>query len=167
MEMEEELLSRRCFELALEMIETVERGDVFPIALKFRELFDYADDVRLGPSSRAILVAAIDRGIPYYRMTNGSLVQLGEGIHQRRIWTAETDATSAIAESIAGDKDLTKRLLRNVGVPVPLGRMVTGPEDAWAAAKEVGFPVVVKPRDANHQRGISIELTEQEEIPTS
>jgi cyanophycin synthetase len=164
MEMEEELLSRRCFELALEMIETFEREDAFPIALKFRELFDYADDVRLGPSSRAILVAAIDRGIPYYRMTNGSLVQLGEGIHQRRIWTAETDATSAIAESIASDKDLTKRLLRNVGVPVPLGRMVTSPEDAWAAAQEVGFPVVVKPRDANHQRGISIELTEREEI---
>lgn len=164
MEMEEELLSRRCFELAELMLDTLHAGDEFPIALKFRELFDYADDVRLGPSSRAILDAATERGIPYHRLTSGSLVQLGEGIHQRRIWTAETDATSAIAESIASDKDLTKRLLRNVGVPVPLGRMVTSPEDAWSAAQEVGFPVVVKPRDANHQRGISIELSERDDI---
>lgn len=164
LEMEEELLSQRCFELAWEMLAALDRGEDYPIAIKFRELFDYADDVRLGPSSRAILDTAVERGIPYYRLTNGSLVQLGEGIHQRRIWTAETDATSAIAESIASDKDLTKRLLRNVGVPVPLGRMVTGPADAWAAAQEVGFPVVVKPRDANHQRGISIELTERDEI---
>ncbi|MFO0013892.1 MAG: cyanophycin synthetase [Planctomycetota bacterium] len=164
LEMEEELLSLRAYEHALELLEAKESGLEFPIATKFRELFDYADDVRLGPSSRAILDAAIQRAIPYYRMTSGSLCQLGEGRWQRRIWTAETDATSAIAESIASDKDLTKRLLRNVGVPIPLGRMVTGPEDAWAAAQEVGFPVVVKPRNANHQRGISIELTEREEI---
>ena len=163
-EMEVELLSHRCFALAHELIETVHRGEVFPIAAKFRELFDYADDVRLGPSSRAILDAAVERGIPTYRLTSGSLCQLGEGTHQRRIWTAETDATSAIAESIASDKDLTKRLLRNVGVPVPLGRMVHSPEDAWKAALEVGLPVVVKPKDANHQRGISIELTKQEEV---
>lgn len=164
LEMEEELLSSKCFTLAYELIEAGQRSEEYPIASKFRELFDYADDVRLGPSSRAILDAAVARGIPYYRLTQGSLCQLGEGKYQRRIWTAETDATSAIAESIASDKDLTKRLLRNVGVPVPLGRMVTSPEDAWAAAQEVGLPVVVKPKDANHQRGISIELTEQSQI---
>jgi cyanophycin synthetase len=164
LEMEEELLSRRAYEIALELMEAIEARAEFSIAAKFRELFDYADDVRLGPSSRAILAAATERGIPYYRMTSGSLCQLGEGRFQRRIWTAETDATSAIAESIASDKDLTKRLLRNVGVPIPLGRMVTSPEDAWTAAQEVGFPVVVKPRNANHQRGISIELTERDEI---
>ncbi|MFM8570181.1 MAG: acetate--CoA ligase family protein [Pirellula sp.] len=164
MEMEEELLSSKCFDLANEVIEAAQRGEDYPLATKFRELFDYADDVRLGPSSRAILDAAVARSIPYYRLNDGSLCQLGEGKFQRRIWTAETDATSAIAESIASDKDLTKRLLRNVGVPVPLGRMVHSPEDAWAAALEVGLPVVVKPKDANHQRGISIELTQREEI---
>lgn len=164
LEMEEELLSSKCFSLAYDLIESGQRAEEYPIAQKFRELFDYADDVRLGPSSRAILDAAIARSIPYYRLNQGSLCQLGEGRFQRRIWTAETDATSAIAESIASDKDLTKRLLRNVGVPVPLGRMVKSPEDAWAAALEVGLPVVVKPRDANHQRGISIELSEQAQI---
>jgi cyanophycin synthetase len=164
LEMEEELLSCKCFTLANELIEACQRGEQYPIASKFRELFDYADDVRLGPSSLAILDAAQARGIPYYRLTNRSLCQLGEGKHQRRIWTAETDATSAIAESIASDKDLTKRLLRNVGVPVPLGRLVSSPQDAWAAAQEVGLPVVVKPKDANHQRGISIELSLQDDI---
>lgn len=164
LEMEEELLTRRCYEMAEQLIEATLAGEPYPIPAKFRELFDYADDVRLGPSSRAILDAATARGIPFYRLTSGSLVQLGEGCRYRRIWTAETDATSAIAESIASDKDLTKRLLRNVGVPVPLGRMVSGPDDAWIAAQEVGMPVVVKPRDANHQRGISIELTQEAEI---
>ena len=92
------------------------------------------------------------------------LIDFPLGRHQRRIWTAETDATSAIAEAIASDKDLTKRLLRQVGVPVPLGRAVTSAEDAWLAANEIGFPIVVKPCNANHQRGISIELSTKPEI---
>ncbi|AMV34249.1 Cyanophycin synthetase [Pirellula sp. SH-Sr6A] len=164
MEMEEQELSERCFELAVEMIGSYRRGENFSIPAKFRELFDYADDVRLGPSSRAILRAARRRSIPYTRLNRGSLVQLGEGKYQRRIWTAETDATSAIAEAIASDKDLTKRLLRQVGVSVPHGRQVRDAEDAWTAAQEIGFPVVVKPVNANHQRGISIELSTRDEI---
>jgi cyanophycin synthetase len=164
MEMEEQELSERCFELAIQLMESHLRSEEFSIPAKFRELFDYADDVRLGPSSRAILRAARRRAIPYTRLNRGSLVQLGEGRYQRRIWTAETDATSAIAEAIASDKDLTKRLLRQVGVPVPHGRQVRDAEDAWTAAQEIGFPVVVKPVNANHQRGISIELSTRDEI---
>lgn len=164
MEMEEQSLSERCFTLALELMDSSESLPDFPLGSKVRELFDFADDVRLGPSSRAILRAARRRNIPYTRLNSGSLVQLGEGKNQRRIWTAETDATSAIAEAIASDKDLTKRLLRQVGVPVPHGRAVSSGEDAWTASNEIGFPVVVKPCSANHQRGISIELTTREEI---
>ncbi len=163
MEMEEQALSERCFVLATELMDA-DSVDIFPLGVKVRELFDFADDVRLGPSSRAILRAARRRSIPYTRLNSGSLVQLGEGKNQRRIWTAETDATSAIAEAIASDKDLTKRLLRQVGVPVPHGRAVSSAEDAWVASQEIGFPVVVKPCSANHQRGISIELTTQAEI---
>ncbi len=163
MEMEEQALSERCFVLAAEWIDHDLLSE-FPLGLKVRELFDFADDVRLGPSSRAILRAARRRSIPYTRLNSGSLVQLGEGKNQRRIWTAETDATSAIAEAIASDKDLTKRLLRQVGVPVPHGRAVHSAHDAWIAAQEIGFPVVVKPCSANHQRGISIELTTKDEI---
>ena len=164
MEMEEQSLSERCFELAIELIDAGDSLGDFPLGNKVRELFDFADDVRLGPSSRAILRAARRRNIPYTRLSSGSLVQLGEGKNQRRIWTAETDATSAIAEAIASDKDLTKRLLRQVGVPVPHGRAVLSAEDAWIASQEIGFPVVVKPCSANHQRGISIELTTKDEI---
>ena len=164
MEMEEQALSERCFSLAIELIDSTESLMDFPLGKKVRELFDFADDVRLGPSSRAILRAARRRNIPYTRLNSGSLVQLGEGKNQRRIWTAETDATSAIAEAIASDKDLTKRLLRQVGVPVPHGRAVSNAEDAWQASQEIGFPVVVKPCSANHQRGISIELTTEDEI---
>lgn len=139
----------------------------FDLPAEARQLIDLADDLRLGPSSRGILRAAEARGIPFRRLTTGSLVQLGEGRWQRRIWTAETDRTSAIAENIASDKELTKRLLRAVGVPVPLGRVVTSGEDAWTAALEIGLPVVVKPRKANHSRGISLDLTTREQVLTA
>jgi cyanophycin synthetase len=108
--------------------------------------------------------AASKRDIPFRRLNTGSLVQLGEGKHQRRTWTAETDATSALAESIASDKELTKRLLRAVGVPVPRGRTVESADDAWEAAQEIGLPVAIKPRQANHARGISLDLTKREQI---
>src|SRR6185369_1463649 len=91
-------------------------------------------------------------------------VQLGQGIRQRRIWTAETDRTSAIAETIAQDKNLTKLLLQAAGVPVPHGRLVSDPADAWRAAEDVGLPVVVKPRDANHGRGVCTNLTTRDAI---
>ena len=161
---EEESLARACLETARRLCWAAAHHEPFDLPVEIRKLVDLADDVRLGPSSRAIVQAAAARGIPYRRLTSGSLVQLGEGQHQRRIWTAETDATSAIAESIASDKELTKRLLRAVGVPVPGGRPVSSAEDAWAAACEVGLPVAVKPRDANHGRGISLDLTSREQV---
>ena len=79
------------------------------------------------------------------RLNDGNLVQLGYGVNQRRIWTAETDQTSAIAEGISRDKDLTKQLLGYCGVPIPEGQLVDSPEDAWDAAEDIGLPVVVKP----------------------
>ena len=157
-------LAMASLEAALELCRASLSGEEIDAAVLSRRLVDLADDVRLGPSSRAIVKAAGERGVMYRRLNTGSLVQLGEGARQRRIWTAETDATSAIAESIAQDKELTKRLLRAVGVPVPLGRPVNDAEDAWAAACEIGFPVVVKPRRANHARGISLNLTKREQV---
>ena len=157
-------LGRGCLDTALAIARAAARGETTDLKTQTRLLVDLADDVRLGPSSRAIVRAATARGIPFRRLNAGSLVQFGEGRRQRRTWTAETDATSAIAESIAQDKELTKRMLRAVGVPVPLGRPVADAEDAWTAAQEIGFPVVVKPRRANHARGISLNLTTREQI---
>ncbi len=136
----------------------------FDVAAAVQRLRDTLDDCYLGPSTAAIVAAATDRRIPHIRLNDGNLVQLGHGARQRRIWTAETDMTSAIAESIAGDKDLTKSLLKAVGVPVPEGQAVKSAAAAWDAAQDIGLPVVVKPSDANHGRGVTLDLRTQADI---
>jgi len=136
-------------------------AEVKTIIENLREL---SDDLLLGPSTACIVNAAEERGIPSIRLSSGNLVQLGYGAKQRRIWTAETDQTSAIAETISRDKDLTKSLLASAGVPTPKGRTVTSPDDAWEAAQDIGLPVVVKPIDGNHGRGVFINLYTQGEI---
>jgi len=122
------------------------------------------DDCYLGPSTEAIVNAAIDRDIPYLRLNGGNLVQMGYGANQQRIWTAESDYTSAIGESIAGDKMLTKTLLAGCGIPVPGGQAVASPAEAWEAAEDMGVPVVVKPSDGNHGRGVVLDLSRREDI---
>ena len=135
--------------------------DVLAAVARLRTLIDRHC---LGPSTACIVDAADDRDIPYIRLFEGNLVQFGYGSRQRRIWTAETDRTSAIAEGISRDKDLTKELLSTCGVPVPEGRLVDSPEDAWDAAEDIGLPVVVKPYDGNHGRGVFTNLTTREEV---
>jgi cyanophycin synthetase len=122
------------------------------------------EDLRLGPSTGSIVNAAIARGIPYRRLTDGSLVQFGWGAKQRRIQAAEVDTTSAVAESIAQDKDLTKALLQAAGVPVPSGRPVADADDAWAVAQEIGLPVVVKPQDGNQGKGVTVNVVTREHL---
>ncbi|MBI5509506.1 MAG: cyanophycin synthetase [Deltaproteobacteria bacterium] len=160
----EEAVGRACLAAARELLLAAIYNRPFDLAAEVKRLTAVAEEVCLGPSTMAIVTAAEARGIPYRRLTEGSLVQLGVGAKQRRIWTAETDTTSAIAESIAQDKDLTRNLLASCGVPVPEGRAVDSPADAWAAACEVGLPVVVKPRDGNHGRAVFTELESQEQI---
>jgi len=128
---------------------------------QLRSLRELADKVCLGPSTQAIVTAAKARGIPHVRISHGNLVQLGYGKAQRRIWAAETAKTCALAESIAQDKELTRQLLYSVGVPMPAGRAAKDRNDAWVAAQELGLPVVVKPQDANHGRGVSIRLEDR------
>lgn len=161
---EEQAVGRACFESAVRILQAAIADADVDVEAEKRRLVDLADDERLGPSTRAITSAALRRGIPMRRLTTGSLVQLGEGRFQRRIWTAETDATGAIGEQIAQDKDLTKNLLAAVGVPVPRGRGVKDPDDAWQAALEIGLPVAVKPVDANHGRGISLEVMNEQAV---
>ena len=110
----------------------------------------------MGPSTASLANAAKARGIPFRRLTAGSLVQLGWGSKARKFQAAEVDQTSSVAETIAQDKDLTKRLLHAAGVPVPMGRPVKDVEDAWKVAEEVGFPVVVKPQDGNQGKGVTV-----------
>ena len=119
---------------------------------------------RLGPSTGSIVQAAVARGIPYRRLTRGSLVQFGWGSRQRRIQAAEIDATSTVAESIAQDKELSKKLLLAAGVPVPLGRPVHSVDDAWQAALEIGLPVVTKPQDGNQGKGVTVNIQSREAL---
>ncbi|MCK6394257.1 cyanophycin synthetase [Zoogloea sp.] len=138
--------------------------DVDAAVLRLRDL---VDTYMLGPSTRCIVEAAADktRRIPFIRLlAEGNLVQLGYGARQRRIWTAETDRTPAIAESISREKDLTKSLLESCGVPVPEGRIVDGVDDAIEAAEDIGFPVVIKPSDGNHARGVFTNVRSADEI---
>ncbi|MBA4031480.1 MAG: cyanophycin synthetase [Planctomyces sp.] len=128
------------------------------------ELRSLDQQIRLGPSTNSIVQAAVARGIPYRRLNTRSLVQLGYGSKQHRILAAETDRTSAVAEAIVQDKELTKNLLEAVGVPVPKGRQVTDAEDAWAAALEIGLPVVIKPKDGNQGRGVAVNLSTHEQV---
>jgi cyanophycin synthetase len=139
----------------------------FDVDATIEKLRDMVDSLCLGPSTACIVDAADERRIPSIRLSEGNLVQLGHGCKQRRIWTAETDQTSAIAESISRDKDLTKTLLQSCGVAIPEGRIVDSPSDAWEAAEDIGLPVVVKPSDANHGRGVFIDLNTRAEVETA
>jgi cyanophycin synthetase len=153
-------------DLYLALVQDTQDGSAL-VNSALEHLRDLANDLLLGPSTACIVNAAEERGIPSIRLSSGNLVQLGYGAKQRRIWTAETDQTSAIAESISRDKDLTKNLLASAGVPTPRGRTVTSPDDAWEAAQDIGLPVVVKPIDGNHGRGVFINLYTQHEIESA
>ena len=157
-------LGLACLHTARDLIMAAIEDRPFDLEAALVPLRDMGDRYCLGPSTTAIVNAATDRKIPHVRLTDGNLVQLGYGIQQRRIWTAETDQTSAIAEGIASDKDLTKTLLKACGIPVPEGEVVDSPAAAWEAAEDIGLPVAVKPSDANHGRGVSLDLKTREEV---
>lgn len=118
----------------------------------------------LGPGTAHIVEIASWYRIPAIRLSEDNLVQLGYGARQRRIWTAETEFTSAIGEGISGDKDLTKSLLAACGIPVPDGELVRSAEQAWEAAEYIDLPVVVKPANGNHGRGVSVNLNCRDDV---
>lgn len=160
-------VTRACLFAGRELVMAAIQDTPFDVAERVEHLRDMAERKLLGPSTAAIVESATakDRRIPAIRLlSTGNLVQLGYGAKSRRIWTAETDRTSAIAESISRDKDLTKSLLQSCGVPVPEGRMVDSPADAWDAAEDIGLPVVVKPYDGNHGRGVFTNLMTRAEV---
>ena len=155
---EHEELGRESFLAAREIVMAAANNKPFDMAATIDRLKKIADLRCLGPSTACIVDAAVERKTPFIRLTEGNLVQLGYGSKQRRIWTAETDRTSAIAESISSDKDLTKRLLTQCGIPVPEGRQVKNADEAWEAAQDIGLPVVVKPLDGNRGWGVSLDV---------
>lgn len=160
-------VTRVALHLARDLVVAAIDGQPFDVSAAIEQLVDLVETYWLGPSTASIVMAAEDRLIPSIRLNDANLVQLGYGSKQRRIWTAETDRTSAIAEGISRDKDLTKMVLSTCGVPVPEGRLVDSPSDAWEAAEDIGLPVVVKPYDGNHGRGVFTNLTTREQVETA
>jgi cyanophycin synthetase len=128
------------------------------------EFIRFAQRRALGPSTMALIRAAEERRIPWIRLNEQSLIQFGHGRYQQRIQATVTSRTPHIAVELASDKEETNRLLGNLGLPVPQQRLVQQADDAVAAAERIGYPVVVKPYNANHGRGISIHLNGADQV---
>lgn len=163
-EYQQEGFAIACLKAAHALLTAAIAGESFDVMQVVRQLREQLLEERLGPSTRSIVEAARRREIPVRRLNDGSLVRLGIGAKQRRILAAETDGTSAIAESIAQDKELTRCLLAEAGIPVAQGKPVVSADEAWQVARELGLPVVVKPQYGNQGRGVSVGLTTEEEV---
>ena len=141
---------------------------------KFDPAFDFAEELRgfvvsaqrreFGPSTGSLVKAAEERDIPWLRLNDYSLVQFGHGKYQKRIMATITSETRCIGVEIAGDKSETSSLLNDLGLPVPRQRVIYSAKEAVAAAERIGYPVVVKPLDGNHGRGVSINLTTPKQV---
>ena len=149
---------------ALRLIEHLVYGEPYDLDEELHELARIADEVAYGPSTQGIIDRARERQIPVVRLNDQNLVQLGHGIYQERIQATVTSHTHLIAVDIAGDKSLTKALLADVGIPVPRGEVVRSLRGAKEVAEELGYPVVVKPLDANHGKGVAVNLRTPAEV---
>ena len=167
--MGDERVARAAGELAVSLVnEAVRRSQgmapELDVAGGIEELLLLARRFAFGPSTQAILDEAANRDIPFMRLSSGSLVQLGQGVHARRIRATMTSQTSSLAVDIAGDKVLTSTLLAAAGLPVPRSEGVRTKRGAVQVANEIGFPVVVKPLDGNHGRGVILNLRTDAEV---
>ncbi len=143
---------------------TEEPDEEFVFEMARDRFIRFAQRRELGPSTASLVQAAVDRDIPFLRLNPYSLVQFGHGRYQRRIQATVTSETRHIAVEIASDKDETNKILADLGLPVPEQRLVYDEEEAVHAAQKIGYPVVVKPLNANHGRGTSIKLQTAEDV---
>ncbi|MEF8874704.1 MAG: cyanophycin synthetase [Candidatus Thermoplasmatota archaeon] len=151
-------------EEAVRVVEEIAEGETPDMDQVIKKLKDTRDKYMLGPTTESILSEASDRDIPYIRLNDYSYFQLGYGENQKRIQASMTGETSAIAVEIADDKWRTKKILDRAGIPVPRGETVKVVEKALEVAKELGYPLAVKPNTGNHGRGISIRVEDSEEL---
>jgi len=158
-EYEAEKGTRRLLQMAVELVESLVKGEPFPLEQRLEEAVKLIASSEPGPSTKAIIEAAARRGIPSRRIGEDSLVQLGYGKHRRFIQAAMTERTSAVAVDIASDKDLTRNLLAEAGIATPRGMLAATLAEAIEAFDEIGAPVAVKPYNACQGKGVSLNLT--------
>lgn len=173
---EEEEVGLRASQLALDfihnllpdhLVEDGERVVDFDYTAEREQFIRTAQRKALGPSTASLVNAGIERDIPWMRLNEYSLIQLGYGKYQKRIQATITSETDYIATDLASDKKATNRILGDLGLPVPRQIAVTDIAEAQKAARRIGFPVVVKPLDGNHGNGISINLKTEEAVAES
>lgn len=165
----EEAVGRFAARAAVRLFLDLAEGEPLPeikesLARDIQEMREIREEVSFGPSTASIVEEAEKRGIPFIRLNEQSLVQLGYGINQRRIQATTTDKTNMISVDIAGNKAATKKLLGEMGVPVPKGFRIYDEDEIESVVGKIGFPIVVKPLDANHGKGASINLNTLEEV---
>ncbi len=139
----------------------------FDLPAELEGLIRLAEHRAFGPSTQALLDEAASRDIPFIRLDERSFVQLGQGKYQQRIRATMTSMTSALAVDVAGDKKLTNQLLASAGLPVPRSEVVGSADEAVSAAKRIGYPVVTKPLDGNHGRGVGLEIRSDRAVRTA
>jgi cyanophycin synthetase len=153
--------------MTVRMIQALCSGQDFNMEACLKRINDITLRYGLGPSTQAIVDAALDRGIPVTRIGKGSIIQLGYGKYHKKMEGTLSDNTSCISVDMACDKTVTKELLSQAGIPVPRGRVCFTLEEAQEAAAEIGFPVVMKPVYGNQGRGVSLNLQTSDEIPAA
>lgn len=144
---------------AFRLVEALIKGEEYKLDEDIQQLREIREDTRLGPSTGSIVDEAVKRGIPYIRLNKQSLVQLGYGMHQKRVRATIASTTSSIAVDIAGDKEETKNLLGAAEIPVPKGIIIHRDDSIEYAIRNVGFPFVIKPIDGNHGKGATTNIT--------
>lgn len=159
---------RHAVQLWLDLAEGKDLNEIKEgLANSIQEMREIRDDVRFGPSTGSLVEEAENRDIPYIRLNDQSLVQLGYGVHQKRIQATTTVNTNMIAVDIAGNKHATKKLLGDMGVPVPKGYRIRDVEELESTISNVGYPVVIKPLDGNHGKGATVGITTLEDALTA
>ncbi len=152
-------------ELAVALVNDLIRHDeAFDFDAEMERFIVRAERSAFGPSTQAIVDEAVSRDIPFIRLNTSSLVQLGQGVHQKRIRATMTSQTSSVGVDIASNKELTLQLLAAAGLPVPRSQSVRRVEDAVRLANRIGYPVVVKPLDGNHGRGVILDLQSDDQV---
>ncbi len=158
----EERVGRYAAEAAVRIAQSLVDGQAYDLEEDLQAMREIREKERLGPSTASIIEEAIARNIPWIRLNERSLCQLGYGAHQKRIQATVTSHTSNISVELACDKEDTKFLLEQAQVPVPRGRIIRAEEELENAVQDIGYPLVVKPVNGNHGRGITADITRWE-----
>lgn len=156
---EEEQAGRYAATAAVRIAEALIKGEDYDIQKDVDEIHKLWHHEKLGPTTYSIVEEARKRNIPYLRLDEASLVQLGYGCKQKRVEAALTSCTNIIATDIAGDKDRTKKLLTSANIPVPFGEVIRDVENLKNVIEYIGFPIVLKPLTGNHGKGATINIT--------